>query len=584
MDEKVFPELAGRKLMLCDIIYQRGTKETNWSDHINFVYKDLITKKKDIYTIKDPKMDVYEVPEDLRTFKKARHYMEREKLIKHNVLYRDVTKEIAKIGGPEFVSYFNDRRSNNDRRQLFKYPYCLGGDIPIETYYRVLWEKELDNDMEKSIDCIYLDIEVNQRNWDGPIPRKGECPIDLVTVTDGVSRTAYTFLLKVPDNPQIIPFIKDRQKELQEELHRRFDVAFPDFTYKLYAFDDEAEMLTQIFTLIHTLKRDVCYVYNMDFDIPYIIGRATKLGLNPQNLFCHSDFPTATLFYHEDDQNFDFDTKRNYFDCSSYTHYLDQPANYAGLRRSQTTLRSVSLNAIAQKEQVGEGKIKFDQTGGNFIMFSYNDYFLYVVYNINDTLLQLGINEKCNDSYNLYNRCLHSYCNWKDGLKQTVSLRAFFYREFLIKHNLILGHNVNFDNVRQEFTDDEREAMDEVELYAARETFEGAINGDPELNGFNGIELFGRLSKYLYGDSIDFDFSAMYPNSIAAFNIFATTMIGKLFIENGDQFKNYDEDAGKEFVEDMIAKDTLFLGNKWFGLPDYEDLVCEVERELSIVS
>ena len=50
--------------------------------------------------------------------------------------------------------------------------------------------------------------------------------------------------------------------------------------------------------------------------------------------------------------------------------------------------------------------------------------------------------------------------------------------------------------------------MDEIELYAARETFEGAINGDPELNGYNGIELFGKKSKYLYGDSIDFDFSA----------------------------------------------------------------------------
>lgn len=580
MNDLIFPELAGKKLMLCDVIYQRGTPETKWSDYINFVYKDLITHKKGLYTIKDPEMTFYEVPEELRTFKKARAYMEKEKLIPHTVLYRDVLKEIAKIAGKPFMEYYNTHKRKNERRQLYKYPYCLGADIPIETYYRVLWEKELDNDIEKHVDCIYLDIEINQKNWDGPIPRRGECPIDMVSVTDGVSRTTHTFYLKVPDNPQIEPFIKERQQELQKELHGRFDEAFPDFNYNQYPFDDEKEMIIQIFRLINTLKREVCYVWNMDFDIPYIIGRADRLGINPANLFCHSDFPTTTLFYHEDDMNFDFDTKRNYFDCSSYTHYLDQPANYAGLRRSQSTLRSVSLNAIAIREQVGEGKIKFESTGGNFILFSYNDFMLYDIYNVNDTLLQLGINEKCNDSYNLYNRCLHSYCNWKDGLKQTVSLRAFFYREFLIKDNLILGHNVNFDNVKKEFTDEEREDMDEIELYAARETFEGAINGDPELNGNNGIELFGKRSKYLYGDSIDFDFSSMYPNSIASFNIFAPTMIGKLFIENGDKLKTYDEDAGKEFVEDMIAKDLLFMGTKWFGLPEYEDLMLEIESEL----
>ena len=510
MEKSIFPELAGRKLMLCDVIYQRGTPETKWSDYINFVYKDLITHKKGLYTIKDPEMTFYEVPEELRTFKKARAYLEKEKLIPHTVLYRDVLKEIAKIAGKQFVEYYNTHKRKNERRQLYKYPYCLGADIPIETYYRVLWEQELDNDIEKYVDCIYLDIEINQKNWDGPIPRRGECPIDMVSVTDGVGRTTYTFYLKVPDNSQIIPFIENRQEELQRELHSRFDEAFPDFEYKQYPFDNEREMIIQIFRLINTLKRDVCYVWNMDFDVPYIMGRATKLGINPANLFCHSDFPTTTLFYHEDDMNFDFDTKRNYFDCSSYTHYLDQPANYAGLRRSQSTLRSVSLNAIAIKEQVGEGKIKFESTGGNFILFSYNDFMLYDIYNVNDTLLQLGINEKCNDSYNLYNRCLHSYCNWKDGLKQTVSLRAFFYREFLIKDNLILGHNVNFDNVKKEFTDEEREDMDEIELYAARETFEGAINGDPELNGNNGIELFGKRSKYLYGDSIDFDFSSRH--------------------------------------------------------------------------
>ena len=589
----VFKELAGRKLMLCDVIYQSGNATTGWKDYLNFVYKDLITKQKGIYTITEPTIMLYEVPEELRsTFKKPRHYMEKDKLIPHEVKYKDVLKEIAKMAGSEYEKFYYENKTKKMRRQLYKWPYCLGGDIPIETYYRVIWEQELDNEDRKWLDCIYLDIEVDQMHWDGPIPRRGECPIDMISICDSVKRRVSTFYLKTKDNPQIIPFIENRQEELQQKLHERFDESFPGFEYVQYAFDDERDLLTQAFRLIHVLKRDICFIWNMDFDIPYIIGRAEHLKMNPANLFCHSDFPTSTLYYHEDNNNFDWDTKRNYFDCSSYTRYLDQPAVYAGLRRSQTALRKVSLDAIATKEGVGEGKIKFgEETKGNFILFSRNNFLLYDVYNVNDTLLQSGINEKCNDAYNLYNSCLHSYCNYKDGMKQTVSLRAFFYREFLINDNLILGHNVNFDNGAKRvdsdngyYDEDAESDSFERDLEDSQESFEGAINGDPELNGHHGIILFGKASKYLFGDSIDFDFSAMYPNSICSFNIFAATMIGKLFIIDGDKLKRYDDDAGKEFVEDLIAKNTLFLGEKWFNLPSYETISAEVYNRMKMTA
>ena len=50
--------------------------------------------------------------------------------------------------------------------------------------------------------------------------------------------------------------------------------------------------------------------------------------------------------------------------------------------------------------------------------------------------------------------------------------------------NLILGHNVNYDNgtVKNDDSVDE-DAQAEHDLEASQESFEGAINGDPELNG-----------------------------------------------------------------------------------------------------
>lgn len=60
-------------------------------------------------------------------------------------------------------------------------------------------------------------------------------------------------------------------------------------------------------------------------------------------------------------------------------------------------------------------------------------------------------------------------------------------------------------------------------------------------------------------------------------------MIGKLFIEDGESLKTYDDDAGKEYMEDVLAKDLNHLGHKWHNLPNYEDLVSEIEQELSMI-
>lgn len=71
----------------------------------------------------------------------------------------------------------------------------------------------------------------------------------------------------------------------------------------------------------------------------------------------------------------------------------------------------------------------------------------------------------------------------------------------------------------------------------------------------------------------------MYPNSINAFNIFATTMIGKLYIFNFQLEHPYDEDMGKEYIEDIIAGDLDHIGRKWHNLSGVEDLALQVLAE-----
>ena len=70
----------------------------------------------------------------------------------------------------------------------------------------------------------------------------------------------------------------------------------------------------------------------------------------------------------------------------------------------------------------------------------------------------------------------------------------------------------------------------------------------------------------------------MYPNSIVAFNIFATTMIGKLYIFKFALEKSDDEDMGKEYIEEIISGDLDHIGAKWHNLPHVEDIALRLRR------
>lgn len=560
--------------MLCDMLYTRPSKITDYHDYLCIVYKDLITGKKELMKIKDPDFTIYEVKEEFRTFKKARHYLPEESCILHVIKYKDMYKEIADIIGEDGHKFLKTHRSGRERRILYKYPYVLGADIPIETYYRVLWEEQLGNDLKKEITCQFMDIEVNQKHWDGGIPRHGECPIDAVTIIDDKENISYTFLLKVPDNPQIDDFIKpENMEKFQQQLHETFDDIYGKLTYNIYMFLDELEMITKLFTLIHSLKRDFIMIWNMSFDIPYIVERIGELGGNAAEIMCHSDFPVQQLYFKEDSNTFEFSQKRDYFEISSYTHYIDQLIQYASLRKSQGAIKKVNLGAVG-KSEIGDTKLDYTDSG-NFIEFSYQNYAKYVMYNIKDVLLQMGINRKCNDMTNYYYSVYNSFCGYKDGLKQTVSLRGLVYKELRTDHHLVLGNNINFENYDpNKYKSDDDEDEDD--------SFEGALNGDPLLNANKGLVLFGKRSSFVFGSCMDLDFSAMYPNSICSFNIFAEAMLGKLLIEKCEDIVTYSEDGGKEFVEDITSGNVLFTGEKWFNLPSFEELATEVARRLKI--
>jgi len=578
-------------IMLLDVLYYPPRKETNREDFIDIIYKELDTGEKHIKSIKNPTIDIYFLKEQYRNYDYNKTFMEIDKCDKHSVEYKKIPWYIAGQAGDQYVNELRRLVENGrykDIQKIQTYPYVFGSDIPIDVFYRTQWLLEYDNEQMKPLTKIYCDIEVDTISVSNFV-RDGSCPINAVTVVDDVSNSVYTFLLNNPDNPLISEFVKDIDNFI-EELHMMFDESYGRLSYYIYMYDSEKELLIEMFKLINTLKRDYCLFWNgLGFDIPYILARFEKLGLDPYDIICHKDFKNKICKLHEDDKNFQIANKGSYFKASTYTKYIDQMILYAATRKGQSELRSNALNVIGQKE-LGDEKLDYTDEA-NIKTLPYKNYRKFVAYNIKDVLLQMGIERKCNDIDNLYLRS-YSNCTEVDKVfKQTVMLKSRAYYEYLLQGN-VLGNNVNVFNKD------------------ATEGFVGALVGDPLLNSHTGIVLLGAPSMYVFDNVIDMDFSSMYPHIIISFNIERNTMIAKIIIpdviedkydhiftkteivdvnfdddtdeDDDEKEENIGYDAGKDFLDNYLCGDILSIGTKWFNLPDINEINTKFKEKFNI--
>lgn len=377
-----FSKLKGKNLMLTDMFYQPANKLNDYKDRLNVIYKDLDTGEKKLMVIMEPETSIYVVKPEFRNFRKPRHYLEKYMVDEHVVKFRNVLFEIAKIQGEEAAKEFK-RMGWSDKKQFYKYPYVLGGDIDIETVYRYKWHKQLGNDLRKPVSVVFADIETDQKYYDGAMAKHGEVPVNAITAVDKDSMTSYALLLNDPRNPQIPPFIDDIDNFIKE-LHDDFDETYGVMEYKIYMFDSETELIKTFFRLINSLKRDFCLFWNMSFDAIYLQDRLRELGEDPADVICHPDFeyPISYYFEEKDPKYFSFATKRDFWDVTTYTHYIDQLIVYASGRKSQGTVRELSLGAVA-RDLIKDDKLDYSEYA-NIRTFAHDDYRLFTKYAIKD--------------------------------------------------------------------------------------------------------------------------------------------------------------------------------------------------------
>ena len=187
-----FSNLKGRDLLLCDMIYQRGSKQTNWKDYLTVVYRDLVKNTKEKMVIEEPTINLFVVKPEYRTFDNdlSHHWFPSDKCYKKVVPYATRYYEAAKELGLE----------NSEQAKLN--PYVYGIDIEIENFYLIKFVKEYPCHEPKNISCGYFDIENDTIRIDH-FPEYGETPINAVTYIDGTNKVAYTLVLAKMDIPTV---------------------------------------------------------------------------------------------------------------------------------------------------------------------------------------------------------------------------------------------------------------------------------------------------------------------------------------------------------------------------------------------
>ena len=614
-------------VMLLDIQYVRASKQKQLPDYLYIVWKEISTGKKHLISIPEPTVDIYFEKPEYRDFDYNKNYEYLNKLDKKTVKYSKIPHCIAADAGPDAQRFLSQIFSSGDFKRIQElnlYPYVFGSDYDIRALYRIEWLKKYDNNNAKPITKGFLDIEADSITIEGFADPKQDCPCDLVTFIDYTSKTSYTFCLigreytgKTDTVKSLLSeenrlALENKEKELQslfkerrrqetelmndvdglkEELHSLFDDVYGHLDYKFYFFNDEAKLIVSLFQLINQLKLDFIEIWNLSFDIPYMMKRLMYLNYDPLDVMANKDFANPECWFKEDKHNVLPKNKWDNFSLSSYTKFVDQMQIYAAVRKGAKELRSLKLTNIA-RDEIKDEKLDYSEEG-NIKTLPYRNYRKYIIYNIKDVLLQLGIERKTSDLETFY---ITSYANatpYEQVFKQTLKLRNAQYISYL-NQSIIPRNNVNInmdDNIimSSEDEDESEEGSDTVR-------FEGALVGNPNLIDNFGVVVYGSKSNAIFAFSVDFDMSAFYPNTIYTNNIDPSTLYFKVIIpadefesrggkypyhgitdvqvfpENSDSFTG---DIAKEVFDNFGTRNYLSVGRKWNNLPNIRDVYKE---------
>ena len=496
--------LDNSNLMLIKTYYNPGSKDYNEPDDVlDIIYKDIDTGKKYVETIPNPKVEIYILKPEYRTYSYYKNFESIDKCTKYLIPYKSRYSEVAKILGCDA----NEAKFSN-------YVYQL--DLDVEHFYAMQFFIEYDRKESKPLSLGFSDIESDIIAFD-EFAAPGEAPPNAISYFDDNTKTMYT-LVCVQDNvphvsethkryelfeklrgmfkEQTENFIKNTDKFIQECIDE-FTPSYGNIDYKLFIFDNEEAMSKAYWNIFRKCDNDFCFFWNAPYDVSNLVERPRHKGIDPNELIPSEEFGYRDVYWYED-KNAVVHKRKHVFDTYTKTVIMDQMVNYAGIRSGKGKLPSTKLNAIAQTELKDE-KLDYSEYG-EIKMFPYLDFWKFIKYNIKDVLLQVGIERKVHDASYIYTMLSTNGLKTSEVFTSTTvvgnSLRLFA----LTEKKKVLGSNKNKLFKVQKTEEQIKEEK--------KNKFAGAFVMNPAHCTPTGFMLLGVLNKYIHDHAIDFDITS----------------------------------------------------------------------------
>jgi DNA polymerase elongation subunit (family B) len=586
----------GANVLLLNTVYVKPhpMEDGKWSSGtMCLTYRDLDTGEKGMCEIKDPQTHTYITKPNLRnSFKTQRAFMKIDDVDVLVAPYRFMEKaikdKIAEDGvDMSYVRIYNDAvetRRSRMKKEVYKWRHSYYADYDINDYFHTQ-AAMVYNPTKMYITKSYFDIETDVYTRSKDEHDGGECPISAISMViehDSAGKKlkapmVFTLLLRNHDRYSQQEYFEEHMDKFIDECHDEFDKKYGKCKYTIKVYDKEIDLIKQFFGLVHTAKSDFLHVWNMSYDVNYITKRLQFLGYNPIDFFCHPDFSDSYMNYYVDKRaQSDLPNRCDFFDCTCYSRYIDQMLNYAGIRKSKSDYGGQSLDNVSKLEIKSEKRV-YDGLAVDVINGAIYEYWNFVKYSINDTLLQYGLENKLEDTQAIFEQAYTGGTRLSKVLKQSVYLKDVYAMDYF-GLDIVPKNNCNLDYC------DDGQTMSDYD----RVDLPGALVGDPMLNEANGVVLFGKPSKFMYKIIIDFDFAAMYPNAKIKFNICEHGQYFRLIIltptlDNENPLSDLKFMRGGKFVDDLGVRDWSKMA-RHFNIPEASTLMEEFAKKRKKVS
>ena len=610
---------------LLNVTYIRPNPDKNIKEAFRVIYS---TPDGNVH-YKDEPADatIWFVKPEYRDFDYHKGHELMDRMYSKRVKISKIKDTIAAESGEYGKRIYDTAYNTNDlqyKNQVYSWPYSFGADFQPEYYYIHDWFQNHELNMPKltkgylDIECDGIDHSIDMAN----LENSAYAPINAVTVILEETKECILFVLH-PYKPYSI-FNKeeyDRRMELyrlqlaqheelfhnlndfHKELHERFDEKYGVLNYKIREYEQEIELIADTFRLIHTRKPNFMLIWNMRFDIPYMYYRTKTLGYDPASIMCHPDFSNPKCQFHEDRSTFEIEKQFDYFECSSYTQWMCQMRNYASIRKSQHKPKKLSLDYISNKE-LKSRKVNYEAEG-NINIFMYKNWRLFLIYNINDAMLQRGIENKNNDLNTIYIRSMKNWTPYNKIFRETHLLRNV-REQYFEKQKRVQGNNINILHERKKTPDpfyggDDESDNVEIEQGNKKVSYKGAINAEPTMNARVGYPIMGQRTNNYFLNTADFDMGAFYPSIKIACNMDTETLLYKAAFIN-DEFINYamnnrslnqqyeekdkngqirSIDITGEAINTYASKNYMVFAYNYLNIPNIVDIEAMVSKLIS---